>query len=137
MLRRDWLLVAIADRMAPIQVQKTMFKFAQEAGAPQVEIYDFEPYNWGPCSFAIYDDLGEMRDEDLIRFEPSGRGWNTYRTTAAGNERIEVLRSVADPHLLAELDKAREYVVRRPFARLLHDVYADYPEYATQSLFKE
>jgi len=136
MQKRDWLLIALGDRMEPIQVQKTLFKFAQEANAPLAEIYQFEPYNWGPCSFDIYDDLAALRAEGFVEFVPAGSGWNAYRTTAAGQERVKELRSKAPAPQLAEIDRVREYVVSRGFRQLLRDVYKDYPQYAERSLFK-
>lgn len=136
MRRRDWLLLAIANQLEPIQVQKTLFKFAMESDAPGEERYSFEPYNWGPCSFDIYPDLERLRDEGLIDFEPSGRGWNVYRTTPSGSDRLRELREQADPAVLKQMDGAREFVVRRSFGRLLHDTYEKYPEYATRSLFR-
>ena len=80
----DWLLLAIGDRVEPIQIQKTLFKFAKESGAPEQEMYTFIPYNWGPCSLEIYDDLGQLRDEGSVEFVPSGRGWSLYQLTEAG-----------------------------------------------------
>ena len=79
MEQRDWLLMAIGDHIQPIQIQKTMFKFAMESNAPKDEIYDFEPYNWGPCSFEIYDDLSKLRAEGFVEAVRTGRGWSTYR----------------------------------------------------------
>src|SRR3990172_829145 len=94
--KRDWLLIALGERLEPIQVQKTLFKFAEESGAPKAEQYECVPYNWGPCSFDIYDDLGELREEQLVEFEPSGRGWNVYRVTDKGVQIAQELREEAD-----------------------------------------
>jgi len=137
MNRRDWLLIALGDRLEPIQVQKTLFKFAEEAGAPEGERYEFVPYNWGPCSFAIYNDLAELREEGLVEFQPSGRGWNMYHVTAKGAELAQELRQRADPDTLGRLDDIRDYVTSRSFDTLLRDVYADYPKSAERSLFEK
>ena len=135
--RKDWLLLALGERIEPIQLQKTLFKFAQESGAPEKETYTFQPYNWGPCSFKVYDDLSALREAGLVEFEPSGRGWNAYRVTGRGKEQITKLVHRADPRLLRKLEEARHYVTTRGFARLLEDVYEQYPEYASQSLFHQ
>ncbi|MCH7836642.1 MAG: hypothetical protein IH864_07220 [Chloroflexi bacterium] len=137
MRKRDWLLIALGDRLEPIQVQKTLFKFAEESGAPEAERYEFVPYNWGPCSFAIYGDLGELREEGLVEFEASGRGWNVYRVTGEGARAAKELREKADSDLVKRMDDIREYVTSRSFGRLLRDVYADYPESAERSLFEK
>ncbi len=122
MRKRDWLLIALGERLEPIQVQKTLFKFAEESGADDSERYDFEPYNWGPCSFEIYDDLGELREEQLVEFEPSGRGWNAYRVTDKGVQVAQGLREKADSDLVDRMDDIRDYVTSRSFGRLLRDV---------------
>jgi hypothetical protein len=135
--KREWLLLAIHDKMEPIQIQKTLFKFSMESGAPSKELYRFVPYNWGPLSLEIYDDLAGLREQELIEFVPSGRGWSVYQLTLSGKERKGKLREKADSGLLDKLDKIRSYVTSRSFETLLEDVYNDYPEYAVASLFRK
>jgi len=134
--KRDWLLLSITDRMEPIQIQKTLFKFAMESDAPNEEKYDFVPYNWGPCSFDIYPDLERLRAEGLIELEASGRGWDAYKPTTQGLEQMDKLRQTASANVLLEIDAAREYVRSRGFKKLLSDVYKQYPDFATKSLFR-
>jgi len=136
MEKRDWLLLAIGETMEPIQIQKTLFKFAMESGAPDNEKYTFIPYNWGPCSMDIYDDLGQLRESSLVEFVPSGLGWNIYHLTKEGEKKVEDLRKSVDCKLLKKLDSVREYVVSRDFETLLSDIYKQYPEFAKESLFK-
>lgn len=137
MKKREWLLLAIHDRMEPIQIQKSLFKFSMESRAPKEELYDFVPYNWGPMNLEIYDDLAELREQGTIEFIPSGRGWNVYRLTASGKDRENKIRKKANPKLLARLDGIRDYVNSRNFGKLLEDVYHDYPDYAEMSLFRK
>ena len=136
MRRRDWLLLAVGSGMQPIQVQKALFKFAEEAGAPPSQQYRFEPYNWGPCSRQIYSDLEHFRQEALIEFVPTGRGWSTYRVPRRGEKEVAQLRERASPALLDRLDTIRNWVTTRSFNRLLRDVYREYPDYARNSLFR-
>jgi len=135
--KRDWLLVAIDNRIEPIQIQKTLFKFAMESQAPEGEKYQFMPYNWGPCSFEIYDDLAVMRNEGLIEFIPTGQGWNLYHLTEAGSNLRTKLRKEASPIILEMLDKARNFVITRDFRTLLSDIYKEYPVYAVESMFRD
>jgi len=137
MEKHDWLLLAIGDKIEPIQLQKTLFKFAKESGAPEQELYTFIPYNWGPCSLEIYDDLGQLRDEGLVEFVPSGRGWNFYHLTKTGVEKADKLRKEAKHTFLKKLEAARSYVTSRDFETLLSDVYKEYPDFASESLFEE
>lgn len=133
----DWLLLAIDDRMEPIQIQKALFKFTMESSAPKNELYSFIPYNWGPLSVEIYEDLSKLREEKLIEFAPSGRGWNVYHLTEAGKGKRNKLREKAKPDLLDKLDIARDYVTSRDFETLLSDIYKKYPKYAAASLFRK
>ncbi len=137
MTKKDWLLIALGERLEPIQVQKTLFKFSEESGADESERYDFEPYNWGPCSFDIYDDLAELREEGLVEFQPSGRGWNVYRVTEKGTQAALELRDSVDSDLVSTMDDIREYVTSRSYSKLLKDVYSDYPNSAERSLFEK
>jgi len=134
---RDWLLMAIGSYIEPIQVQKTLFKFAKESGVSKAQQYHFVPYNWGPCAKAIYPDLAELRDEGLVEFVPTGQGWSGYRLTPKGEEQGAALRRDAPSELVDELDRIRAWVVGRSFRRLLRDVYKQYRDYAKKSLFKE
>jgi hypothetical protein len=134
---RDWLLLAIGDTLEPIQIQKTLFKFAEESGATEQELYKFIPYNWGPCSLEIYNDLGQLRDEGSVEFVPSGRGWNLYHLTETGAKEADELREKANKGLIKKLDAARSYVTSRDFETLLSDIYKDYPDFATESLFQQ
>ena len=133
--KRDWLLLSIGESIEPIQIQKTLFKFAMESGAQSQESYTFIPYNWGPCSLEIYDDLRELREDSLVEFVFSGRRWNLYRLTKTGEKKVIDLKKSAKSSLLKKLDSAREYVVSRDFETLLSDIYSQYPQFATASLF--
>lgn len=135
MTKKDWLLLAIGDSLQPIQIQKILFKFSKEAAATDDEVYQFKPYNWGPCSFDIYDDLQQLREDGLIESVPTSRGWSVYHTTSSGVEVANRLRQKAAPRLVEHLASLREWVTTRSFEDLLRDVYSDYPTYATQSLF--
>lgn len=136
MERKDWLLLAIGESMSPIQIQKTLFKFTMESGIPPDESYEFVPYNWGPCSFGIYDDLHVLREDGLIEPVPSGRGWNLYRVTEAGRVETRTLRKQAEAAYTEELDKLRDWVTSRDFDTLLSDIYREYPDFAKESLYE-
>ena len=133
--KRDWLLLVISERMEPIQIQKAMFKFSKEAPVPRMEAYQFVPYNWGPCSFDIYEDLRKLRNEKQIESVPTGSGWNLYQLTALGHQEADKIRATADENLVNHLDETRTWVASRNFAQLLRDVYEQYPDYATESIF--
>jgi uncharacterized protein YwgA len=132
----DWLLLAIGSQIQPIQIQKTLFKFSKEARVPSREQFAFRPHMWGPYSSELSAEIGRLREAGLVESHPTGRGWDTYSLTDMGIERAQSLRRVAS-EALSNLDNIREWVTSRQFAKLLKDVYTDYPTYATQSVFTE
>ena len=138
MERDDWLLVAIGeDMIEPVQVQKTMFMFAQETEVPEAESYEFVPYNWGPCSFEIYTDLDDLIERGMVQRFPTGLGWSSYGLTDEGKARAEGLREVADESHLQELGEWRDWVTTKSFRSLLNAVYEKHPDYAISSVFTD
>ncbi len=137
MNRRDWLLQLIDDDLDPIRIQKGMFLFAKESGAASRETYDFIPYNWGPCSFDIYDDLEKLNDDGMIERVPvAGKTWARYRRTPQGDRRSARLAPKATKKALRYLNEVKSAVTsEKTFNGLLRSVYKRYPEYATKSLF--
>ena len=136
MEQHEWLLLAIGDDLLePVQVQKLMFVFAQEEKErlPDNEAYEFVPYNWGPCSFEIYDDLDCLIDEELVERLMTARRWHKYQLTDEGNTRLTQLRERADKYLLKRLAHWREWVTSKSFRTLLIEVYQKYPAYAIAS----
>ena len=137
MQKIDWLLLSINNINQPVKIQKTLFKFAMESGAPKEELYTFVPYLWGPVCIGIYDDLGVLCESEQVESISTGRGWSEYRLTTSGVEKKNMLRSKADPKLLETLDTVRIYVAIRDFHTLLSDIYQQYPQYATESVFRK
>jgi hypothetical protein len=136
-IRKDWLLLLIGDGLEPIRIQKGMFLFAMESEAPAREKYDFVPYNWGPFSRAIYDDLESLQTAGLVeRLPVPGASHFAYRRTSAGDAAAERLSRGGSEALVASLRQARAAVSDVDFGMLLRRVYRKYPTYATKSLFK-
>jgi uncharacterized protein YwgA len=139
---RDWLLLYVALKGAPngldpVRIQKGMFLFAQEAGVPEDETYDFGPYMYGPMSSQVYNDIEYLEAEGLIRGEPvPGYTWKRYAATPAG---IDVARNLleedADAAASRKLFEIKQDVASKTFNALLKDVYTRYPDYATRSVF--
>ncbi len=136
MMPRDWLLLLLDGGLDPIRVQKGMFLFAMNGGVPAAERYTFEPYNWGPLSKRIYVDLEELLATGLVERVPvPGASYTRYRRTQAGNVAAEGL-ATATPEPAKVLAAIGSKVRELGFNELLQYVYAQYPDYATKSLFK-
>jgi hypothetical protein len=95
----------------------------------------YKPYNWGPFSPDIYADLRQLEAQHLIaREDPPGQTWSIYRATVRGNRRAQDVAAAIGPDQVRWLAQARIFVRARSFVRLLNDIYAMYPEYASKSL---
>jgi uncharacterized protein YwgA len=142
---REWLLVLIAYRGAPqgldpVRLQKGMFLFSQQAGRPGGETYSFEPYNYGPMSRAMYRDLDRLVESGHIeRIPVTGYSWQRHLVTTDGaTEAQRLLDDMAADEIPAarRLFEIKERVSSQSFAELLAGVYAEYPDYAVNSVFQ-
>jgi len=141
--RSDWLLLLL-DRAAleaqgpeeldPVRIQKGIFVLSKRG--PARDLYDFQAYDWGPFSSAIYADLSALTRRGYLSEEKvPGRTWSTYRVTARGHQRATAAAARVGQIATAWLRQTREFLTTRSFAQLLRDVYAMYPEYAVNSRF--
>ena len=140
--RRDWLLLALwkspGGTMSPVQIQKAMFLFGQGTGdSLGTDFYSFQPYDYGPFDAAIYADLRRMTNLGHVRgqWNPD-RSWKTWTITGPGREAALVLENDADARLAEYLGRIVAWVRGRSFSELLRGVYAAYPEFAVNSVFR-
>ena len=134
---KGWLVLTLESQHEPIRIQKTLFKLAREADLPANQLYVFRPYNWGPFSAQIYEDVDNLVLAGLAERVPQpGASWARYRLTESGRNAAAAIREEASPKALRALGRISVWVKKRPFGELLRDLYADYPEMATQSLFR-
>src|SRR5690242_6975808 len=132
MHRRDWLIVMLGLRgtgsspaMDPVRVQKAMFLLAEEAGLPATDVYAFEPYNYGPYSFVVRDDLEALVSEGLASKSPvPGYSWCRFPLTDAGLEAARSIVRNADHEPLQHAADIKRTVTGLSFNRLLKQVYA-------------
>jgi DNA-binding PadR family transcriptional regulator len=124
--------------MDPVRIQKGMFLLAQSGPSEARDVYEFEPYNYGPCSFPLYRDLDTLEDQGLIKgtVQP-GHTWKEYELTPAGVEQARSAVPGLSEQDLAQVRQIYQFVVSRSFRRLLSDVYQQYPEYAENSVVTE
>jgi uncharacterized protein YwgA len=146
MKRRDWLLLFAAyegapDGLDPIRFQKGLFLFARRAPAPERSKYVFKPYDYGPMSAGIYDDLDRLVNEGLLEPVPvPGKNWSRYKPTKVTfQEGQRILQQAQHEQLLEaaqELFKIKQDVSSVGFNELLERVYTEYPEFAVKSIFR-
>lgn len=156
MLRRQHLPLALvyAHHKEPIEgrtrFQKMIFLLQkafekQEESLPISDTYNFTPYDYGPFSQPLYADLDELREEEdegegLINERSDtfdqGKVKYQYVLTPTGISRIEdELKD--DPEfqrILAKAEEIKRQFNHMPLTELIEQVYADYPEYAQNTV---
>lgn len=124
--------------LEPLRIMKGMFLATMRGPDELEELYAFRPYDYGPFTREIYDDLDELAAAGLVAEESvSGRSWRTYRPTELGLERARQIADTAGPDALAALKDAYEFVVTRGFLKLLRDIYAEFPAYAVNTVVQD
>jgi uncharacterized protein YwgA len=136
------LLIALAaapdHSLTPVQVQKIAFLVGKEAKklAPK-PFYKFVPYDYGPFSPAIYDDLGEYTQEGFVAVEHQpGSKVRRYRLTQEGLEHLQSTDSDSSP-LADYVSQATDWVTSLNFPDLVRAIYARYPSFKKNSVFVE
>ncbi|WP_143420762.1 hypothetical protein [Halorubrum ezzemoulense] len=125
------------------RLQKLVFLAQKEASADLPSTYTYIPYDYGPFSASLLDEVEELDGEGyLTEKRVSGaRGKKyVYELTEEGKERLR--------EELEELDEADRKAIEEsanfaegmfsdtPISRLLEHVYNNYPEYAKNSVLK-
>jgi uncharacterized protein YwgA len=123
-------LLNVADKklMSPLQIMKSLFIYAQHE-KPE-NFYEFVPYLYGPCSFAVYSDLKLLENKGLIASHPTSKGWSFFIITAEGEKHL-----IKNPEINLKLEKIKTFILSKSFISLLKYIYSKYPEYAINSIF--
>lgn len=121
-----------------VRMQKGVFLLTMGGPARWHSLYEFRPYNWGPYSTGLAHALDRLREDNLLRTAPvPGSRYGRFVTTGRGQEHATAVwehrLSTAERQFVRDV---RSYVTSRNFDRLLQDVYREYPEYATETLFR-
>ncbi|WP_257300786.1 helix-turn-helix transcriptional regulator [Haloarchaeobius sp. FL176] len=127
------------------RLQKLVFLMEQElnevlTASLDSSDYNFIPYDYGPFSKELYDDLDSLEEDGLIEVEEEpmadGKVKYIYRLTERGQ------RWVQDQ--LADSNSETAYSLAEALAAeyndmllsdLIDEVYAEYPEYAENSVW--
>jgi hypothetical protein len=119
-----------------IRMQKAMFLLTQRGSADWRELYKYKPYNWGPYSSQLAADIDSLVRRGLVDIEDvAGSQYPRYKTTPVGESRATTIWAALPNPGRNFILSVRHYVTSRSFTRLLREVYAEYPEFATASYF--
>ncbi|MEX0750512.1 MAG: hypothetical protein WD359_06850 [Dehalococcoidia bacterium] len=137
----DWLKLVLfptdgePTALDPIRIQKALFYISRSDQIPSTEKYTFVPYNYGPYSKAIYDDLDELVANQLaVPVQNTSRRWSQYQLTPAGTEHVRQLMPEIPGEWVVLAAETRHLVTSLTFKALLRRVYAEYPDFAENSI---
>ena len=120
----------------PVRIMKGMF-LLEMLGGLDGHSYNFEPYDYGPFSISLYNDLDLLEGKELIeRIPRPGRNWSYVRVTDKGSSVAEGLKKKAKEKQLGLMSEVHSVVLDKTFADLLRHIYKEYPEYAGRSVFQ-
>jgi uncharacterized protein len=108
---------------------------------PTNEQYEFRPYDYGPMSAAIYNDLDTLVAEGLLESHSvPGKSWSRYTVTERGRSaadyRLAKLTGSIDKENARRLYEIKQEIASVSFNELLHRVYRDHPDMAIHSVFR-
>ncbi|WGX97155.1 hypothetical protein [Nocardioides sp. L-11A] len=133
-----------------IRMQKAVFLVTREASGMRrdrkeasllrqwSDAYVYEPYNWGPYSSRLNDDLGTLQRRGLMILSFAGDArYGRYVLTQSGVGLVERVWHSIGRDTCDLLASVRTWVTSRDFNSLLREVYEEFPEYATKSRWNE
>ena len=144
MRRKDVLLVLLSTRngkaFSPVQIQKALFLLTEKV--PEIfgtnPKYKFKPYDYGPFSKEIYDDLDGLSTEGLITISRQpGKHWKTFTIAENGRPQAETLMQSLSERHHNYISEVAKFVSKHSFTDLVSAIYREYPEMRANSIFVE
>lgn len=99
--------------------------------------YDFRPFNFGPFTEEVFDDVESLKLLSLVNIEEEGDE-QIYSLTSKGTVVVEnlIAQKRLTPEFLSEIRKIAKNLGELTLEKLVEKVYKEYPEYASNSLIK-
>jgi len=140
MKRVDFVLAALSaegGRFSPVQVQKMFFLLEKNIpSATFKHSFGFKPYNYGPYSCSVYQDLEELSVQGLVAVTQSS-SFREFAVTPEGAEQGKVaLKELSEPAQLY-IRQVSKFVRSLTFPQLVSAIYKAYPDMRKKSVFRE
>ncbi len=138
--RKYWVLLVLdaadENHHSPVQLQKSLFLIGEKLKIKS-EFFVFAPYDYGPFDADIYKDAEELEKEGLITiaYEPNLR-WKVYAIKLQGARIAEEIKKKLDDSIVKEISNNVNWVIEKSFRELVKQIYIDYPEFSTNSVFR-
>lgn len=138
--KKHFVLLAVAASrnkvLTPVRLQKALFLLGQAPIVPK-DWYEFEAHHYGPFCRAIYRDANRLQEEGLVMRVPVDQGgWTNTHLTVDGAKKAEEVQKDMPPGHADHVHAVVDWVETKSFGQLLTSVYAAYPEYAVNSVFR-
>lgn len=138
--KQSWLLLVLQEQpFDRIRLMKALFLIWHRSGRNISDFYEFVPYLYGPCSFDLYRELGLALQEQLVTQAPHPIMQRaTYFLTPKGERVATSMRKRIQPAFLQLIRSVAKEIGSVGFYDLLRRVYAEAPDFASQSVvFRE
>ncbi|MEX2557810.1 MAG: hypothetical protein WEB06_19540 [Actinomycetota bacterium] len=119
----------------PIRLMKGAFLVSQRGPSEWRSYFDFSPYSYGPFDSGVYVLRDQLLTRGLLRAEQHGR-YESYTLSEAGKARVAELHDALPKQTRDWVSSIGSYVTSKSFSRLLREIYAAFPEYATRSVVR-
>jgi len=127
-----------------VRIMKQIFLFQKERWSRNEKrnsvaryFYKFVPYDYGPCSFDIYDDLDKLAEKRyIIEIRLPDKRYASYRLSEQGEYRAYRVLSQLPPSIKVRFNNIKEEFNRLPLYSLLSYVYNQYPKYSEKTVFR-
>ncbi|WP_188942042.1 hypothetical protein [Nakamurella endophytica] len=117
-------------------MQKAVFLICKRGAKSWSELFDYEPYNWGPYSSSLTAAIRGLTNRGDLETRPfPGSAYGEHRTTPSGEQKAEAVWSQLAPQERQFVKAVKRYVTNTSFQKLLREVYAAFPDYASKSHF--
>ncbi|KXA95608.1 hypothetical protein AKJ36_00120 [candidate division MSBL1 archaeon SCGC-AAA259I07] len=120
--------------------QKMIFLAQKQSDEIQsVEKYDFIPYDYGPFSKELYDDIDELVERGIVKERTKTRNGKKKYFYELSEKGREIIRSKLQDENFKEIERTIEEIKSEfnsmELPKLLDIVYSRYPKYAEKSVF--
>lgn len=126
------------------RLQKLVFLLEQELQEQSEQLeqqptYDFIPYDYGPFSKELYDELDRLRARDFIEVSEEkmddGQKKYDYKITEDGKEFVRRSSSAENRLVLKLAESLKQEYNDVLLSNLIEEVYSEFPEYAENSVW--
>ena len=136
--RTDLILLLLREKpLDRIRLMKALFLIWLRSGRNIPGFFEFVPYMYGPCSFELYDEIDRAgRERFLTQLSGSYPRWSPYYITERGKKAADQASQEINATTLRLVRAVAQEVSELDFHNLLRRVYAEAPDFATNTVVK-